>query len=139
MASASTSRSTSRDVAYDEERCRRRSDPRWSWPRTLVPRKVSLYLFLIDFVIISTLLYIFAPLITLLVRNEELFGARLTFDGKGSQEEPPRQTIPRILHQTTANETIPKQWEGPQQACRDAYSDFDYKVRSTNHQFACLC
>ncbi|KAI1828828.1 CAZyme family GT32 [Penicillium roqueforti] len=36
--------------------------------------------------------------------------------------------IPRILHQTTAAETIPDKWIESQQSCKEAYSDFEYKL-----------
>lgn len=125
------------EKTYDEEECQTRHESQWAWPknapRFFFPRKALIYLLFIDFVIISLLIHLFAPLITLLIRNEELFGARLTFHGNDTpgHDDPSseRRTIPRILHQTTANETIPEQWVGPQMACREAYSDYSYKVR----------
>ncbi|KAJ4329051.1 CSG1/SUR1-like protein [Fusarium piperis] len=35
--------------------------------------------------------------------------------------------IPRILHQTCKNQTIPEIWAEPQKSCLKAYSNFEYK------------
>lgn len=122
---------------YDEERLQRTSNngtaPRWSlWsrkssPRQPWPRKVKLWIFVIDIIIFIITVHAFSPLISLLQRNEELFGARLAFS-QGDQPPGGQQTIPRILHQTVANETIPEKWTLSQKSCKDTYSDFEYKV-----------
>lgn len=98
-------------------------------PRLL--RRSNVILVLIDIFIVTVLVHIFWPLITLLRRNEELFGARLTFtlnDTSIPPTLPEQQTIPRIFHQTSANETIPEAWTDLVQSCKTTYSDFTYMV-----------
>lgn len=139
------------ETSYDEERqllllecesdceSRNASPSRWRRPkkyrRFLKPTKAMAYLVLIDLVIIGLLVCAFEPLITLLRRNEELFTPRVTI----SRPEKPSSTqswwpqtderkIPRILHQTCANATVPEKWVDSQRSCLNAYSDFEYKV-----------
>lgn len=38
------------------------------------------------------------------------------------------QLIPKIIHQTWKNETIPSKWAEPQQSCIDLHPDYEYKV-----------
>lgn len=38
------------------------------------------------------------------------------------------QLIPKIIHQTWQNETIPEKWQAAQQSCVDLHSDYEYKV-----------
>lgn len=38
------------------------------------------------------------------------------------------QLIPKIIHQTWENETIPDQWQKAQQSCLDLHGDYEYKV-----------
>lgn len=38
------------------------------------------------------------------------------------------QLIPKIIHQTYINSTIPEQWRAGQQACIDLHEDYEYKV-----------
>jgi len=40
------------------------------------------------------------------------------------------QLIPKIIHQTYVNESIPDHWKLPQQTCLDLHPDYEYKVRS---------
>jgi hypothetical protein len=37
--------------------------------------------------------------------------------------------IPRIIHQTYVNESIPLHWREAQQSCLDLHEDYEYKVR----------
>jgi hypothetical protein len=41
------------------------------------------------------------------------------------------QLIPKIIHQTYINESIPAHWKGPQQSCLDLHPDYEYKVGYT--------
>ncbi|RSL60256.1 hypothetical protein CEP53_005509 [Fusarium sp. AF-6] len=131
------------DDSYDEERLdwgktAGGSVSRWSaWPRKILrlprPRKYAALLLLTDIIIVSLVVLLFEPLITLLVRNEELFGARLTFPLDATPSAAPKatqhpQTIPRIFHQTIATEEIPEKWIHSQQTCKEAYKDFEYKL-----------
>jgi hypothetical protein len=94
------------------------------------PSKVLAYFLLIDFIIIGLLVYLTEPLITLLARNEELFSPRFTFPDDAPALSPGQRKIPHILHQTTANATIPDKWVDSQASCKKAYKDFEYKVRT---------
>lgn len=91
-------------------------------------------LLVVDLAIVGALVYTLEPLITLLRRNEELFTPTVTLPLNGTASasyysgDLGRQKIPRILHQTTANSTIPAKWIKPQQSCQETYSDFEYKV-----------
>lgn len=38
------------------------------------------------------------------------------------------QLIPKIIHQTWQNETIPEKWQAAQQSCVDLHSDYEYKL-----------
>lgn len=43
------------------------------------------------------------------------------------------QLIPKIIHQTYVNESLPEHWKGPQQSCLDLHPDYEYKVRDARH------
>lgn len=94
-------------------------------------RKAAGVLLLIDILIVVTLVVVLEPLITLLRRNDDFFYPRLQLHGAVATPDPPGGSpkIPRILHQTTANETIPEKWVDPQRSCKEAYKDYEYKVR----------
>lgn len=91
-------------------------------------------LLLVDLTIVSLLLYSLEPLITLLRRNEELFSPRIsiprndTFSSLQYSDDLSHPKIPRILHQTCANSTVPDKWVQSQRSCRETYSEFEYKV-----------
>jgi mannosyltransferase OCH1-like enzyme len=40
--------------------------------------------------------------------------------------------IPKILHQTYKNETIPDSWKGAQQSCIDLHPDYEYIVGTSS-------
>ena len=122
---------SSQSTAYDSERLGRQYRRLYS-PRL---RKVAICLLLIDVTVIGLLVWSIEPLITLLSRNEELFGPRFTpsHNDTGVLKAPAgphrhEAKIPRILHQTCATATIPDTWVYPQRTCKEAYSDFEYKV-----------
>jgi mannosyltransferase OCH1-like enzyme len=37
------------------------------------------------------------------------------------------QLIPKIIHQTYANESVPEQWRGAQDTCKKLHADYEYK------------
>lgn len=39
------------------------------------------------------------------------------------------QLIPKIIHQTWRDDSIPEKWQAPQQSCVDLHGDYEYKVR----------
>lgn len=126
----------SNDTIYDEENLGRNYGllqcPGRSFRLVRRPKRATVLLLLIDLVIVGLLLQTFEPLITLLRRNEELFGSRVALNATYTPDARHQTTsswkIPLILHQTTATETIPDQWIESQQSCKEAYSDFEYRV-----------
>ena len=132
----------SNELQYDEERQERleRDSPsscqRWSmrylrFPR--ISRSAAFMLLLVDFSIVCLLVYSLEPLITLLRRNDELFSPRITIPRNSSwssfdDDDMSHPRIPRILHQTTPNTTIPEKWAQSQGSCRETYADFEYMV-----------
>ncbi|KAK7415063.1 CSG1/SUR1-like protein [Neonectria punicea] len=132
--SSSSSSSPHRAKGYDEERLEWKSASVWStWPKKLLRfprlRSVAFVLLLIDLTILGLVVHTLEPLITLLRRNEELFGSRLAFTKDPlpyTENHPDQHKIPKILHQTGATDAIPDKWIKPQQSCKDAYSDFEY-------------
>lgn len=128
-------------MPFDEERQDGGDSPsscqRWSMKYLRLPRlsKMAVFLLLVvDLAIVGGLIYTLEPLITLLHRNEELFTPTVTLPLNGTASasyysgDLDRQKIPRILHQTTKNSTIPDKWVKSQQSCKATYSDFEYKV-----------
>ncbi|KAH7142680.1 family 32 glycosyltransferase [Dactylonectria estremocensis] len=86
--------------------------------------RVGLYLLIADLIILGLLVYSLQPLITLLVRNEELFAPRPLEEWNQETQHP----IPMILHQTTADEVIPDKWVQSQKNCKETYPNFEYKL-----------
>jgi mannosyltransferase OCH1-like enzyme len=127
---------TNNNKSYDEERLKWGAEPPGEQRRKVVlikrPKRSTIILFLADVMIIGLLLHTLEPLITLLLRNEELFKPRVTFSGLEDANALHRtngsRRIPRILHQTTATEIIPDKWVESQRSCKEAYRDFEYKV-----------
>lgn len=39
------------------------------------------------------------------------------------------QYIPKIIHQTYINESVPEHWREAQRSCIDLHEDYEYKVR----------
>jgi mannosyltransferase OCH1-like enzyme len=129
------------DAIQDKERLLKtvdhsRSPSPWRWPkrylRSFRLRKATLCLLLIDVLIVGLLVRTLEPLITLLRRNEELFGPRVELSQQAPTEashlRPDHHKIPRILHQTCANDTVPEKWILSQRSCKKAYVDFEYKL-----------
>lgn len=125
-----------RDTPDDEERLIKDEDGQQQsqstgrrWP---APGKVTLWLLFMDLIIFVLLLYILNPLITLLNRNEELFPAVLKLDPSAQAHKDwdaaSPNAIPRILHQTSANSTIPAKWVESQGSCLKTYPDWEYKL-----------
>ena len=62
-------------------------------------------------------------------REDIISRAELPAPNSGAIIERP-QLIPKIIHQTYINESIPEHWKGPQQSCIDLHPDYEYKVRT---------
>lgn len=126
-----------RDTPDDEERLIKEEDGQQQTPSTTgrrwpAPGKVTLWLLFMDLIIFVALLWILNPLITLLNRNQELFPADLKFDPAAKAHKnwdaASPNAIPRILHQTSANSTIPAKWVESQASCLKTYPDWEYKL-----------
>ncbi|KAM0342531.1 hypothetical protein ACHAPU_009505 [Fusarium lateritium] len=96
---------------------------------TKITRK-AVRLLVADLVLLGIILHILSPLISLLQRNQELFSARFAItNGHASKSSTSvDHQIPRILHQTTKNDTIPTIWASSQASCLKAYSNYEYKL-----------
>jgi inositol phosphorylceramide mannosyltransferase catalytic subunit len=46
------------------------------------------------------------------------------------------QLIPKIIHQTYRNETIPTRWQDAQKSCIELHKDWEYKVCVLELRFA---
>jgi hypothetical protein len=103
-------------------------------PRFTKPGWTTICLILVDLALFGLLLYSIRDLFFLLRHNKEMFSAHVnvTLQDQPKHVHSSRQ-IPRILHQTCKNETIPEMWAESQQSCLKAYSDFEYKVRLIAH------
>jgi mannosyltransferase OCH1-like enzyme len=69
-------------------------------------------------------------LITLLFLDgseDAILRAEVPAPKSGAISERP-QLIPKIIHQTYKNESIPEHWKGPQQTCIDLHPDYEYKL-----------
>ncbi|KAF2272762.1 mannosyl phosphorylinositol ceramide synthase SUR1 [Westerdykella ornata] len=53
--------------------------------------------------------------------------AELPAPKSGAISERP-QLIPKIIHQTYINESLPEHWKGPQKSCIDLHPDYEYKL-----------
>ena len=49
------------------------------------------------------------------------------------------QLIPKIIHQTYVNDSVPEHWREAQKSCVDLHEDYEYKVVSTHHPVAQRC
>lgn len=127
---------TRSDKSYDEERLGWGAEHSLERRRKSVrigrSRKSTILLLFLDFMVVWLLIHHLEPLITLLRRNEELFKPQVTLsgfeDGSNLESKNESNNIPRILHQTTATDTIPDKWVESQRSCMKAYGDFEYKV-----------
>ena len=54
---------------------------------------------------------------------------------EGHTEHNERQVIPRILHQTYINDSIPAQWVPSQRSCIDLHPDYEYKLWTLSREF----
>ncbi|KAF4998992.1 hypothetical protein FGRMN_2791 [Fusarium graminum] len=96
---------------------------------TKITRK-AVWLLIADLVLLGVILHTLSPLISLLQHNQELFPARfrVTAGHVSKTLTPGDRQIPRILHQTTKNETIPAIWAESQASCLEVYSGYKYML-----------
>lgn len=93
-------------------------------------RRGALVFILINLVIISLLVRSVFTLLTLLVEDasaDAIHRSDIPSPNSSLIEQRP-QIIPKIIHQTYKNETIPEHWREAQQSCIDLHPDYEYKV-----------
>jgi mannosyltransferase OCH1-like enzyme len=92
----------------------------------------GLFIFLlVNLIIISVLVRSVSTLLSLLVEDaaaDAIHRAELPSPNSSLIEQRP-QIIPKIIHQTYKNETIPEVWVEAQQSCIDLHPDYEYIVR----------
>lgn len=89
-----------------------------------------LIFFITNIIIIGFLVNSVWTLLTLLFidgSEDQISRAELPAPNSGAISERPR-LIPKIIHQTYINESIPAHWQGPQQSCLDLHPDYEYKL-----------
>jgi hypothetical protein len=94
-------------------------------------RRALLIFLLISLFIITLLVRSVSTLLSLLVENaaaDAILGAELPSPNSSLIEQLP-QIIPKIIHQTYKNDTIPEVWFDAQQTCIDLHPDYEYIVR----------
>jgi mannosyltransferase OCH1-like enzyme len=95
-------------------------------------RGVFIFL-LVNFLIIAFLVRSVFTLLTLLFEDASADAIRrseLPSPNSSLIDQRP-QVIPKIIHQTYKNETIPEHWVAAQQSCIDLHEDYEYMVRLT--------
>lgn len=92
----------------------------------------GLFIFLlVNLIILSVLVRSVSTLLSLLVEDaaaDAIHRAELPSPNSSLIEQRP-QIIPKIIHQTYKNETIPEVWVEAQQSCIDLHPDYEYIVR----------
>lgn len=95
-------------------------------------RRGTIAFLVINLVIIASLLNAFSTLISLLFEDgsaDAIHRAEIPAPGSDLLENRP-QRIPKIIHQTYINSSIPTQWKTGQQSCIDLHDDYEYMVCS---------
>ncbi|KAF2841595.1 glycosyltransferase family 32 protein, partial [Patellaria atrata CBS 101060] len=93
-------------------------------------RKSILIFLIINIAIIGFLVHSVWTLITLLFvdgSEDAISRAELPAPNSALVSERP-QLIPKIIHQTYKNSSIPEVWQEAQQSCIDLHSDYEYKL-----------
>jgi hypothetical protein len=93
-------------------------------------RRGTAIFLVINLVIIGLLINACSTLIGLLFEDGAADAIRhADIPGPGSDLlDQRKQVIPKIIHQTYINSSIPEQWKKGQQACIDLHKDYEYMV-----------
>jgi hypothetical protein len=95
-------------------------------------RRGVLIFFLVNVTIVSYLVYSVWTLLELLVvdgSSDAISRAEIPGPNSDDPFNGRKQLIPKILHQTYANATIPDHWIAAQKSCIDLHPDYEYMVR----------
>ena len=93
-------------------------------------RRGTITFLVINLIILGFLLNAFSTLISLLFEDgsaDAILSSEIPAPGSNLIENRP-QLIPKIIHQTYINESIPEQWKESQQACVNLHEDYEYIV-----------
>jgi mannosyltransferase OCH1-like enzyme len=93
-------------------------------------RRGTITFVVINLLIIAFLFNAFSTLISLLFEDgsaDAIHRGEIPAPGSDLLENRP-QMIPKIIHQTYINTSIPEQWKSGQQSCIDLHDDYEYMV-----------
>jgi mannosyltransferase OCH1-like enzyme len=93
-------------------------------------RRGVIFFVLFNVATVSYLVYTFWTLITLLLIDGSA-DAISRAEIPGEKSDPfagKKQLIPKIIHQTYANTSLPQHWKAAQQSCLNLHKDYEYKV-----------
>ena len=93
-------------------------------------RSVAIFL-VINLAIVIYLISSVWTLLSLLVvdgSSDAISRAELPGPASSSPNGDRKELIPRIIHQTYVNDSIPVQWQEAQQSCLDLHKDWEYKL-----------
>ncbi len=97
-------------------------------------RRALLIFFLINILIVAFLVHACFTLLSLLLEDgakDAIHRAEIPAPNSPLIDNRP-QLIPKIIHQTYINETIPEKWRVAQQSCIDLHADYEYRVCHTS-------
>jgi mannosyltransferase OCH1-like enzyme len=93
-------------------------------------RRGTIIFLVINFLIIGFLVNAFSTLISLLFEDgasDAIHSSEIPAPGSDLIDNR-TQLIPKIIHQTYINSSIPVQWKAGQLSCIDLHGDYEYKV-----------
>ena len=96
-------------------------------------RRALVVFLLVNMLIVAFLVHSCFTLITLLVEDgakDAIHHAEIPAPNSPLIDVRP-QLIPKIIHQTYINESIPERWREAQQSCVNMHEDYEYKVCRT--------
>lgn len=99
-------------------------------------RRGILIFLVVNLIILSFLLRSVFTLLSLLVEDasaDAIHRAELPSPNSSLIEQRP-QVIPKIIHQTYKNDSIPEVWISAQQSCIDLHPDYEYIVSCPGDQ-----
>jgi mannosyltransferase OCH1-like enzyme len=96
-------------------------------------RRALVVFLLVNILIIAFLIHSCFTLLTLLIEDgakDAIPRAEIPAPNSPSNDSRP-QLIPKIIHQTYINESIPARWRDAHQSCLDLHEEYEYKVGRT--------
>ncbi len=93
-------------------------------------RPLTIFLIFVLIIVVLLIRSVFT-LLTLLVEDgsaDAIHSAEIPAPNSPLIDDRP-QLIPKIIHQTYVNDTVPERWREAQKSCVDLHEDYEYKVR----------